>query len=940
MDKTQYFTILKQLHDICRNLPMPKFTGMEAYNEIMNYLFLRHCSDNYDIPEEHNLKTLYDNYCTNEKIKEDMENIELNKTCSKSGIRKKVYAEELSEKLLPGLIDHNRNQNVSFLKIMGDNIEHFKVEVGRITNLLHNDNASTNIIDGGTKVQKLINKIYQEGFLPLNKEGKFNIELFPYDAVGEGFEKFMSDAGSTGGNWGQHFTNPQAISYVIDEAPPNEDDKIGDPFAGSGGIILQVKKKTKVKAKNIYAHENDHIIYKFLKFNSQIAKLKLENIMKGDTYDYTDYLKKYKGFFNRIYTNPPFGESVEILLSTPDKKEFWDIMKSGNYTIKESMGLAVWVIYQLLAPNGIASFVTDRGILNNGTEGKSWQKRLRKFLVENTAIKSILLLPKGIFSHTTFGTACVMFEKGKKTDNIVFHKGYFKDEDKGTSNKKMHIKRNVLTITLKDIVCKDFSLKYDDYVEKKDESKYDGIEYKTLGEVCEFIRGKALTIADMKGVDFQVIGGGVDLMDNFYSQSNTESNQIIMSNDGSYAGYLNRFNKKLFLTSHCNKCNITDKNINESYLFYYLKLLQHKLIIHENNGGFQKGQAQPSINIPKMYKEIKIPILPEDHQQRIVEYMDKTFGTDYKKLDKIVSKFKDYDLFRVLLNENYSDFDALLETYDDLIQAEGYYERLLGKYKNLLIQKCFRSVPCKMMKLGELVETSGGVKFKLSKQPIETPSKIAYLRGGDLDEYKTENFTGVYFDYEDNKFKDYIINKGDIYYTLVGTVGVCGEYLCDIKTIISGNLCRIYNCKINKNYLINYLVLNKPTANKNAQPNISRTILNNLLIPVPSPEDQEKVVHMIEKITAEDSDYTKSCKAQEQTIKDLYSCAEQLINSDVFNIIKDDNIETQTDDEIEEIEYKSKGKVKKNKKEEKPVEVSIKTKTKKSKNKEVQEIDI
>ena len=107
-------------------------------------------------------------------------------------------------------------------------------------------------------------------------------------------------------------------------------------------------------------------------------------------------------------------------------------------------------------------------------------------------------------------------------------------------------------------------------------------------------------------------------MNEFYHEYNTDENNIIMSNDGSYAGYINRFNQKLFLTSHCNKCIIKFPNLNESYLFYYLKSIQKKLIIHENKGGYQKGQAQPSINIPKMYREIKILVPSSEDQEKVV----------------------------------------------------------------------------------------------------------------------------------------------------------------------------------------------------------------------------------------------------------------------------------------------------------------------------------
>ena len=156
-------------------------------------------------------------------------------------------------------------------------------------------------------------------------------------------------------------------------------------------------------------------------------------------------MKKNENKYDKILSNPPFGCSIEILLSgSPDKNKYWDIMKSGKYTIKDSMGLAVYAMFKMLKEGGIAGFVSERGILNNGTENKSWQKNLRKFILENTEIKEIMLLPKGIFSHTNFDTACIIFEKWKTTKQVVYHQGYFKDEDKGKGDKKMYIKENVL----------------------------------------------------------------------------------------------------------------------------------------------------------------------------------------------------------------------------------------------------------------------------------------------------------------------------------------------------------------------------------------------------------------------------------------------------------------------------------------------------------------
>ena len=45
-------------------------------------------------------------------------------------------------------------------------------------------------------------------------------------------------------------------------------------------------------------------IYKFLKFNSNIANLQLDNIEKGDTFDYSDYLKNHDTRNLQRKTNP------------------------------------------------------------------------------------------------------------------------------------------------------------------------------------------------------------------------------------------------------------------------------------------------------------------------------------------------------------------------------------------------------------------------------------------------------------------------------------------------------------------------------------------------------------------------------------------------------------------------------------------------------------
>jgi type I restriction-modification system DNA methylase subunit len=662
MDKSQYFSILKQLHDICRNNPAPKLTGMDAYNEIINFLFLRHESD---LNNDSILESLYKKYCTDECILKDYEDRDL--IHSKSGIEYNPYYKQLSKKLLPNLIDNKKNKDIAFVKILGENITTLKLDIGRLTNLIDKENG-----ENGQKAQKIINKLYSDDFLPLNNDGKFDIKVFPYDALGEGFEKFMGDSGSTGGNWGQYFTNIQVIDWIIIKINISKHDKIIDPFAGSGGFILQVKKKYNLSANNIYAQEFDDKIFKFLNFNSKIAGLNLNNISKCDSFDYHQSLKENKNKFDKIITNPPFGESVDIFLTEDDKRKYWSFMKTGKMTIKASMGLAVYTIIKSLKNDGVAGFVTDRGILNNGTENNSWHKKLRKHMIETCDISEILLLPKGIFSHTTFDTACIIMKKGTPTKEIRFHQGYFKDEDKGTSNKKMYIKEDILKITFKDIVNKDWSLKYDDYIEKE-EMSYNGIQYKALGEVCEFKFGNRITKSkdevksDYEGNKYPVYGGG-DIT--FYTnQYNREGKTLVISRFGVSPKCVRLINDKFWLND--SGLYIEKFNINQDYLSNFLIVNQNNIYIK-----YTSGQAQKNMETTKLFRELKIPMLPTDHQQRIVDFMDKFIGEDYNKLDKIISKFKDIDLFKLLLKEDYEGFKKIFEYYDELVFTEKQLVKL------------------------------------------------------------------------------------------------------------------------------------------------------------------------------------------------------------------------------------------------------------------------
>ena len=112
------------------------------------------------------------------------------------------------------------------------------------------------------------------------------------------------------------------------------------------------------------------------------------------------------------------------------------------------------------------------------------------------------------------------------------------------------------------------------------------------------------------------------------------------------------------------------------------------------------------------------------------------------------------------------------------------------------------------------------------------------------------------------------------------------------------------NIKINKEYFYNILKYTnydkqKHLFNSQIGKAFNKSTLAKVLLYVPSPEDQEKVVAMIQSINDEESEFNNCIKSLKSTITNLYYCVEQYTKGEaVVNNMDGDN----DDDEQEENE--------------------------------------
>ena len=154
---------------------------------------------------------------------------------------------------------------------------------------------------------------------------------------------------------------------------------------------------------------------------------------------------------------------------------------------------------------------------------------------------------------------------------------------------------------------------------------------KTLGEVCNFKNGKGIKKDKLIEGEYPVIGGGQKPM-GFHTEYNTNENAILCSSSGAYAGFISKYDKKVWASDCFSIIPKDDSSIDNNYLYYLLKTIQDKIY------KTQSGVAQPHI-YSKDLQNNKIPIPSIERQKEIVEYCEYN-DTLIKQLEKEIENNK------------------------------------------------------------------------------------------------------------------------------------------------------------------------------------------------------------------------------------------------------------------------------------------------------------
>lgn len=915
-DYGQYF---HKLHCILRNGELG-LTGMPALNEINNIvllLFIEPSLGKFEIDNKYSFSYLYNNYV----IPLIEHKPSMGKNIVKIGdlidyyvmILGDIYSEnELIKKYI--LSDTNRMTSLFVLDKTQKDDEEKQIGFGKQLSEMIEETVNF-FFHNGKKFNtppKITSKMIEE-----------RIHAIDFDILGDAYEKFKEDdVGNSGKTTGQFFTPRCVIKYIVEDLiKPKYTEICYDSSCGTGGFIHYLAKHVKQHVKNekhikqfnnnIHGNDKNPELIKPLYINLFLHQIDIKNIKNRNSLgrvNCSEYLEK----FDVIVGNPPYGVKNKIvphdfIFKDDNNKEinYWSscLNTSGKSLILDSMAQFMVHTINSLKVNGRFSLVIDRGILNNGTDSStSWNSKLREFLFLTCDIHKIILLPKGIFTHTMFDTAIIYGTKKisfNKYSKINF-KSSFKIDEYITKSIKMYVstfedevnKKGIivpdecLELTLEQIMNKKWSLKYDDYIDKVDNS-INGIEYKTLGDVCEFQKGNAfksnefiksgIKLLKVSNIQKSILVEPFDYIKNntIYDKFNVKLNDIIIVLVGSTFGklYFNLLDEKMYLNQ--NSCIIRATENNQKYLYIYL-------ILH--NFTASKDNAQPFISLTDL-GNIKIPILPQDHQQRIVEFMDNNIDNN-AILDKLVSLFKNIDLFKFLIYEDYDAMQLAIEYAKEMLKYETK-----GKELYNIKRRC----AFKMIKKGEM-KTLGNIL-----KDVKTGKSIS------KNKLTIQNETNIYPYYGANGIigytNSYLFDGNYILTSRNGTLGTI--YISNNKFYPSDHTYVLFNKdNINVYYLAAYLkycVNFKKLNSHNGMPGINHSILKRIPINIPSLEDQENIVKMIENIDNEENKFNETMDYIKYMVETIYNNVEHTINyNQSNNNDENNNDEDESEKESEE----------------------------------------
>jgi len=322
--------------------------------------------------------------------------------CPKNNVNKLDHNKALDGDDLKDFVNHQLFPYLKRFKAEEPNTIEYKI--GEIFSELKNK------ISSGYKLREILNIV--DGMHFRLYEEKHELSHL--------YEAKIKNMGNAGRNGGEYYTPRPLIKTIVKVVSPKIGETIYDGACGSAGFLVEAynyltEDQAKLSSsqmeilqnKTFYGKEIKSLAYIIGIMNMILHGIEAPNIRHMNTLAENINDIQEKDRYDIILANPPFGAGIgrEIQQNFPIKSS-------------ETAFLFLQHFIKILKAGGRAGVVIKNTFLSN-TDNASVS--LRKSLLENCNLHTVLDLPGGAFQGAGVKTVVLFFEKGAPTQKVWFY---------------------------------------------------------------------------------------------------------------------------------------------------------------------------------------------------------------------------------------------------------------------------------------------------------------------------------------------------------------------------------------------------------------------------------------------------------------------------------------------------------------------------------------
>lgn len=262
-----------------------------------------------------------------------------------------------------------------------------------------------NKIDRPVHLEKVIELVKAQNWYLM--EGDFKGALYESILEKNGLDK-KSGAG-------QYFTPRPLIKAIVDCVDPRITETVADPACGTGGFLLaayehmknqshEIDKQKFLKNNAFFGADNTSLVVTMASMNLYLHDIGVD---KSPIVCQDSLIDKSDNMYDVILANPPFGTRPQGSVDVSTNRSEFEKTSDNQVNFLQH-------IMSIVKTGGRVGVVLPDSVLTDSGA----TERVRKKLMTNFNLHTILRLPTGIFYANGVKTNVLFFEKGKPTKDI------------------------------------------------------------------------------------------------------------------------------------------------------------------------------------------------------------------------------------------------------------------------------------------------------------------------------------------------------------------------------------------------------------------------------------------------------------------------------------------------------------------------------------------